>query len=746
MQQPAPNRLRARLIAVVGLLVFFALALSTAAQLSATTDELVHITRAYVLRQRGDLRLQYEHGPLSHRLEGLLLDTAAGPDITTLASWAEGDRVAISQELFARPEMDLNGTLWLARVPIILLGVLLGAGIVAWSGAANGRAGQFVSLVLFAFAPNLLAHAALSTTDMVATVTYFGTVLAWWRTWQRPTGWRWGLTAVLLGCALAAKLTAVLLLPVLLALAFVSWRRGEPILRRGLIWLGLLPVAAVVVWALYGFEWRPPADWPLALPAATYIESWLSLLTHVSDGHAAFFLGELSRDGWVYYFPVVFGIKTPLATLVLGGIGLVVAFARRELRQTAVFLTLPGLVLLAAAVVSRLNIGYRHILPLLPFVLVLAGTAVFVLRRHVVTRVGLGVALVWVAISGIRQHPHHLSYFNELVGGSTNGYRYLGDSNLDWGQALDLLAARVAAEEADWQVAYAGVVDPGVVGLTTAVVLDVDTFAPANPQPGRYAISANNVQGVLDDQDLFDWFRRREPDETIGGAILIYDVAGQAGGAWVAHCLDPVPLLDNATVERVVGRGNLRHVAFDCAQSWVWPEDGAPGWWIVPQADDWWVSAALPEGVERVYRHTASAAGPSYDVFYWPGGEAALVVGRTAVETESGSTTLPIQLADTLTLRGYQSAGNAWHTLWRVDAPTAEPLSLQAHLVGDGVGPAVADSLGYSSDQWLTGDTFIQRHVFDDAPPNPRYVETGLTNYVTATAVGQRLRLPVTPD
>lgn len=738
----AAGRPGRRLVVVAGLLVFFFLALDTAVHLSATTDELVHLTRAYVLRQTGDLRLQYEHGPLSHRIEGLLLEPAAGPDVTALASWVRGDRVAISQELFGRAGVALDEMLWLGRVPVVLLSLLLGAMIVAWAGALNGRGGQLIALVLFAFSPNLLAHAALATTDMVATATYFATVYAWWRTWQRPGAARWLFTAVLLGCALAAKLTAVLLLPLLLMLAFVTWRRGEPLLRRALLWLGLLPVAAVVVWALYGFELRPPAAWVLPVPAATYVESWLSLLNHVSDGHPAFFLGELSRDGWWHYFPVVFGIKTPLVTLLLGAIGLAVAVTRRELRPAAAFLVLPGLLLLAAAVVSRLNIGYRHILPLLPFVMVLASTAVVILRQHRATQIGLALALFWTAVAGLRQHPHHLSYFNELVGGSDNGYRYLGDSNLDWGQALNLLAARVKSEDVNWRVAYAGVVDPAVAGLGEDVLLDSAVFAPANPQPGRYAISANNLQGILDDQDRFDWFRRREPDATIGGAILIYDVATQAEGDWVAHCLDPVPLLDNATAERIVGRASLRHVTFDCRRNWVWPAGGAPGWWIVPQADGWWVDAALPEGVQQVYRHAASAAGPSYDVLYWPGGDVALADGATAVRRGDGSpATLPLDLAGTLALESYQHAGQEWHTLWRVAAATADPLSLQAHLYSEGEIPAVADGLGFSSDQWRRGDRFIERHLFVDVGA-PRYLETGLTNYVTATAVGERLRLP----
>ena len=48
---------------------------------------------------------------------------------------------------------------------------------------------------------------------------------------------------------------------------------------------------------------------------------------------------------------------------------------------------------------------------------------------------------LWYAGGTLRQHPHHLAYFNEIAGGPANGWRLLVDSNLDWGQDLKRLAA-----------------------------------------------------------------------------------------------------------------------------------------------------------------------------------------------------------------------------------------------------------------------------------------------------------------
>jgi len=36
-------------------------------------------------------------------------------------------------------------------------------------------------------------------------------------------------------------------------------------------------------------------------------------------------------------------------------------------------------------------------------------------------------------------YPHYLAFFNQSIGGPHNGYKWLADSNIDWGQDLKLL-------------------------------------------------------------------------------------------------------------------------------------------------------------------------------------------------------------------------------------------------------------------------------------------------------------------
>ena len=98
------------------------------------------------------------------------------------------------------------------------------------------------------------------------------------------------------------------------------------------------------------------------------------------------------------------------------------------------------------------------------------------------------------------QHPHYLAYFNELAGGSTRGYRYLADSNLDWGQDLKLLANFIDQASHDVYYSYFGAAVPARYGIdrpSLAARQDEPlNFAPANPAPGLYALSVSHLQGM----------------------------------------------------------------------------------------------------------------------------------------------------------------------------------------------------------------------------------------------------------
>jgi hypothetical protein len=361
-------------------------------------------------------------------------------------------------------------------------------------------------------------------------------------------------------------------LPILAALAVVVVLSPEPVLdRRGLpvegrrsralhlllVLMAVVLVAFGVLWASYGFHPRMSSD--PAVEAKTLAalgppqsgsgkaaavlgktgllpEAYVRGLVFVLDnaqGRSTFLLGRLSPTGFPHYFLVTFLLKTPIPLLVLLVAGAVVA-PRASIR-TAAFLWIPVIAYGVVALTSRLQIGHRHLLPLYPFLFLAAGRAVALLAmrpaRAKAGALALGALCAWYAVGTLRVHPHYLAYFNEIAGGPARGYRWLVDSNLDWGQDLPGLKAWMDARGVGRiKLSYFGSADPGYYGI------DAD-YLPGymSPRPSRVtreirpgdvvAVSATNLQGVyLDEADrpLMERFRAQTPIGRVGYSIFIY--------------------------------------------------------------------------------------------------------------------------------------------------------------------------------------------------------------------------------
>ena len=725
-------------------LCFFGLAVDTSLKKNPTTDEPVHVTRI-TLWQQGDYRFQQEHTPLSHWLNGLLTMTEPLPDVTTLDGWAESDRLRVSRDLIWQSGLSVERLFFLARLPLVLLGVLCGAVLLNWSWALGQREAYWLTAVFFPFAPNLLAHASLATTDFAATAGYLFVLFSVWRHQQRPTWTRYIVVGLLIGLALTAKMTSLLIWPLILIILYNDAQQSEsPDLWRPLQrWLGWFPIAGVVVLTLYQFTigevYIPQLDWTLSLPAPAYWRSLLGVSGHIDGGHRAFFLGTISDQGWWHYFTVALWLKTPLLLLFGTVCAVLWSIAHQRWRKT-VYLWLPIVALYVAATLSRLNIGYRHILPLVPFLHLWSAISLAeIWRHHGNGRSGrlLTVGLLAYAGFALYIHPHHLSYFNLLVGGPANGGAYLGDSNLDWGQDWQAVSLYIQENNlADPYIAPFGFIDPAYYGLDgPRVVLDSgfanEAFSPANPSAGTYFLSTNAYQGMLAQPDLLDWFRRETAvnRRATGYSIRQYEVSAKATGEWVAHCAAPAPLLEPEAAEQLVNGEQLRHLYFDCTQSWVIPQIGTAGWYILPpDAPPTWPLTRFAPHLREVYAHEATVFAPSYRVYYWDGDETGLEA-LFNVSAEDSQT-----VGGVARLVGYTAEPAQWRTIWQVEQSNELPLSFFAHLypqAAEPVPPFTADGLGYSTVHWQPGDVMVQTHLFESAVSDIDRFETGAYNYAT---------------
>ena len=223
-------------------------------------------------------------------------------------------------------------------------------------------------------------------------------------------------------------------------------------------------------------------------PLSEYFLGILMVIKRSSEGSINYFLGEVSNKGNSYYFPVIFLMKETLPALIIIFIAFIlslwsilktVAKGGKNIKNkffeyfTTNFSEFSMIIFIAGywlySINSNLNIGFRHIMPTLPFIYILSTQAIkklfYIAPRDIsdslaqkflntinkILNLGmkymiLSGLLIWLITSTAFASPYYLSRFNELFGGTFNGYKYATDSNFDWGQDLKRLREFIDAE------------------------------------------------------------------------------------------------------------------------------------------------------------------------------------------------------------------------------------------------------------------------------------------------------------
>ena len=534
-----------RYLATALFLLSFGLALTSAVQKSPTMDEQNHIARGAAYLGTGDPRLSVEHPPLVNVLSALpahlLLDLRLPLDTIW---WEAGEWYHFADLFLWEANPNAEQIVFLARLPIIGLGLALAALVFRW---ANARFGPWAGLLAAAFCaldPNILAHGRLSTTDVGGTFFAFLAAYVFWKALRRPSVPRVLWAGLALGLAFAAKLSALLFGPILGLAVLLGGVPGGPGRARRL-WgrMGFLLVVVLlgllVVWATYRFQVGPLGEGGPTVPAPPYVRGVRAVLDFAAGGRPGYLLGQISTEGWWYYFPVAFAVKTPLVTLV--GLLMATGVVLRSPSRDDLLILVPPMAFFLASTAARLNLGYRHLLPVLPFLAVHVGrlaspTSCFLLSAPRVARYLTIALIVALAFSTLSIYPHFLAYFNLVGGGPQRGWHILVDSNIDWGQDLKGLRAWMEKEEVERvRLSWFGSAYPEAYGITYDLLPGVPhgfltwedpPFNREQPEPGVYVISVTNLVGVIfPDHDLFAWFRDRPPDDRIGYSLFIYRVA-----------------------------------------------------------------------------------------------------------------------------------------------------------------------------------------------------------------------------
>jgi tetratricopeptide (TPR) repeat protein len=560
------------------LLVFVVELIVPAWRQSAAFDEGCHTLAGYGYWTRADFGVNPEHPPAVKLLATLpllgqsLRFPSPGPiPFFKLSCFMEGRDFLFSNS--ASPD----SILFRARMAAATLALLAAILTFAVAYEMFGQMAGLIALLLFVFDPNLIAHGALVTTDMGMTLFLTASVYAFYRYVKNPSIRRLAVTGVAVGLALASKHSAILVLPVLVLLAITEVVRHEPLprlsqggrLKHGLrLAVSLLAVSVIsiaILWSFYGFRFAarphgqiisPPfSDYVRRVPhpAAGEVISSLaryhlfpeSYLYGVADLFIAtnhftsYLFGKLYRHGQRFYFPAVFVIKSTLGfLLLLMLLPLALIFGKSVKWRELLFLLLPPAAYFAAAINSGFNIGVRHILPIYPFLIVLAAFVVWQLGRlrkaWMYTVSGL---LICHVLSSAHAFPNYLPYSNEIWGGPSQTYKVLTDSSVDWGQQLKETKTYLDKRNIrDCWFDYSGslVASPDYYHIPCKVLLLGSRFSRNRGSPFAVSVVPAHISGtvlvsatVLADAgptglNPYEPFLHLRPDDEIGDGVLVF--------------------------------------------------------------------------------------------------------------------------------------------------------------------------------------------------------------------------------
>jgi hypothetical protein len=507
---------------------------------SLTYDEPGHMIAGLEAWQHGRFEMWTDHPPLGRFW--LMLPIAAANVQITQEPLARGYRVTAMQP----------GPEWLAwhtRPMNTLLGLALGIALWFATRRLFSAAAANVALALYAFAPSIIANFSVTTTDGIGALFVFLTAcqLVTWR--RNPSRVQTVLMGLVLGGLLLSKLYTPPEMLLALVLMLLLRKDGGWNSLRTLNWkptLAALAIAVFTFWTGYlfhvshlkvgdgqvvaSFPNRDTKTWAtkakthlnLLIPAGEYVEGFREVALSNHRGRPTWFMGKVyPQGGPKVYYPVAIALKWPTILLLLFIASLILG-VRKTCRAPGDLLitSLFGLVFLLFALQSRFAIGERHILPLYPFALLIAGAIWEHARKHRTATAVVVLALCLNAADALRYAPDYLAYFNIFVK-PENSWRLLTDSNLDWGQGLIALREYEQQHPAETlRLAYFGSVDPKLYGIR-ALPLE-----PKQQLNGEVVAGASCLSGqILDDPDSYRWLWKYPPERTIDHSLWLFDTS-----------------------------------------------------------------------------------------------------------------------------------------------------------------------------------------------------------------------------
>ena len=518
---------RSNLVLLLLLVLFMLVTVLSSPGITVTLDEPLHFHYGLFILQGKSDRIDDSSMPVS----------ALNALPSYLASYLPGGLLK-----------EVLGRYFVARLITIVIATLFAVVVFRWSEALYGFVPAVFSTTLYVLDPNLIAHAQLVTTDVFASGMMALSMYLLWRFANSRNAIDGLICAIVIGLSQLVKYTAVALFPLCIATLLLhdaplvgsTFReRGIQGMRRYTVRIGAYSIAMMAIAALIlnvGFlfnrsfthlrDYRFRSELfrslqsqlhslggiPVPIPYP-YLEGldWMRDTEQSASRYGnVYLLGRLNKpSGFPGYYFVASALKVPIATqvIVLAAVGGFLVDRRRRSRflRDEVFLLLPvALLTIYFNFFFNAQTGIRYYLVVFPLLYVFAGS-LFVdwVKRSAWARAGGALLLVYLAASVLSYFPHFTPYFNEFVWDKTKTYKYLSDTNLDWGQSEGDLQ-RYLAENPD------------------------AVYDPVDVQAGRLVVGGSDLVGILEAPARYAWLRDNfEPTDTIAYSYFVYVISPQ---------------------------------------------------------------------------------------------------------------------------------------------------------------------------------------------------------------------------
>jgi hypothetical protein len=573
-----------------------------ASRTSATIDEPVHILAGY-LHWCGDFGFNPEHPPL---LKMLATAPLIGKDLVQ-PPWDCGSTITSKADSYFFGNLFLvqNGVdrvVIPARLASSSMSLFLALLVFLAASEMFGRWAGLTALALVVFEPNIIAHGSLVTTDMSVTVGFFAAAYSLYRYVKSPTILRLLTVGMAVGLTLAAKHSGVFIIPIifLLVLGDILLSRSsgfetkpsffKQVLRRIAACTVLFLIGFALLWAAYGFRYH-------ALPNATANTVSVANLSGTSrvqrvmaainqagvlpeayvfgladilrkPDRPTYILGRFYPTAKWFYFPLAFMVKTTISLLVLVAVGFLTFPLCRDRRREMLFFLVTPFIYFTVSLLSHINIGVRHLLPVYPFfILVAAGGICFWSQRYYLVKYILVSLLLLHAATAARTAPNYVAFANDFWGGTNSSYRIFRDSNVENQQNFKLVAEYITRENSRdcWFAAY-GSSDlarahqpcrmmPAILGLWATMYISGQVEEPVPPViEGTIFLSVT----VLPPAPFPEYLpiARTTPVAQVGGSVFVYNGRFQVPlAAALSHARRAQQLVRRERFEEAVADG-----------------------------------------------------------------------------------------------------------------------------------------------------------------------------------------------